>query len=93
MSSSPMNPRPGVVYAQGSEPEANRLLVFERAPDGTLIPSGAHETGGGGGGIPHLTSQGSVMLSAGAFPSRTVSCPRTPTRRRPDSLPTARRSC
>jgi 6-phosphogluconolactonase (cycloisomerase 2 family) len=59
-----MNQSPGVVYAQSNEPEANKLLVFERAPDGTLSPSGAHETGGGGDGIPHLTSQGSVMLTA-----------------------------
>jgi len=59
------NPRPGVVYAQTNERDANQLLVFDRAPDGTLVPSGAHETRGSGDGMPHLTSQGSVMLTGG----------------------------
>jgi 6-phosphogluconolactonase len=53
----------GAVYAQTNERDRNRLVVFERAADGTLARSGAHETGGAGDGVPHLTSQGSVVLT------------------------------
>jgi 6-phosphogluconolactonase (cycloisomerase 2 family) len=53
----------GAVYVQTNEPERNRLLVFERAADGALKPSGDYETGGAGDGVPHLTSQGSVVLT------------------------------
>ena len=48
---------------QTNEPERNRLLAFRRAGDGTLTPAGAYETGGAGDAIPHLSSQGSVVLS------------------------------
>ena len=50
---------------QTNEPERNRLLAFRRAGDGTLTPAGAYETGGAGDGMPHLTSQGSVVLTRG----------------------------
>ena len=56
-------PGAGFVYVQTNEPERNRLLAFRRAGDGTLTPAGAHETGGAGDGKPHLTSQGSVVLT------------------------------
>ena len=56
-------PRAGFVYMQTNEPERNRLLAFRRAGDGTLTPAGAYETGGAGDGMPHLTSQGSVVLT------------------------------
>ena len=56
-------PGAGFVYMQTNEPERNRLLAFRRAGDGTLTPAGAYETGGAGDGMPHLTSQGSVVLS------------------------------
>jgi 6-phosphogluconolactonase len=56
-------PGTGFVYMQTNEPERNRLLAFRRAGDGTLTPAGAYETGGAGDGMPHLTSQGSVVLS------------------------------
>ena len=39
--------------------------AFGRRDDGTLDPRGAVETGGRGDGLPHLTSQGSVVLSGG----------------------------
>jgi 6-phosphogluconolactonase (cycloisomerase 2 family) len=39
------------------------VLAFSRACDGTLTPSGAYDTGGAGDGIPHLASQGSVVLT------------------------------
>jgi 6-phosphogluconolactonase (cycloisomerase 2 family) len=56
-------PEAGFVYVQTNEPERNRLLAFRRADDGTLMPADAHETGGAGDGKPHLTSQGSVVLT------------------------------
>jgi hypothetical protein len=34
-----------------------------RAADGTLAPLGVFATGGSGDGVPHLTSQGSVVLT------------------------------
>ncbi|MGH3066218.1 MAG: lactonase family protein, partial [Gaiellaceae bacterium] len=55
--------RAGAVYMQTNEPESNRLLAFERAEDGTLTPAGDYETGGAGDGVPHVTSQGSVVLT------------------------------
>jgi 6-phosphogluconolactonase len=53
----------GAVYVQSNEAERNRLLTFDRGVDGALTMSGAYETGGAGDGVPHLTSQGSVMLT------------------------------
>jgi 6-phosphogluconolactonase len=53
----------GFVYVQTNEPERNRLLALRRAEDGALTFAGAYETGGVGDGKPHLTSQGSVMLT------------------------------
>jgi 6-phosphogluconolactonase len=52
----------GAVYVQTNEPE-NRVVAFARAADGSLTRSGDHATGGAGAGTPHLTSQGSVVLS------------------------------
>jgi len=56
-------PGAGFVYVQTNEPERNRVLAFRRAGDGTLTPAGGYETGGAGDGKPHLTSQGSVLLT------------------------------
>jgi len=42
------------VYVQTNEAERNRLLAFRRADDGTLTPAD---------GKPHLTPQGSVVLT------------------------------
>jgi 6-phosphogluconolactonase len=53
----------GAVYVQTNERGRNRILVFERAPDGRVTSPGALETGGAGDGAPHLTSQGSVVLT------------------------------
>jgi 6-phosphogluconolactonase len=53
------------VYVQTNEANGNRLLAFGRRDDGTLDPWGAVETGGRGDGVPHLTSQGSVVLAGG----------------------------
>jgi len=51
------------VYVQTNEPEGNRVLAYRRGRDGALEPQGAYATGGAGDGVPHLTSQGSVVLS------------------------------
>src|SRR6516165_11079522 len=56
-------PAAGFVYVQTNEPDTNQLLAFRRAGDGTLTPAGGYETGGAGDGKPHLTSQGSVVLT------------------------------
>jgi 6-phosphogluconolactonase len=50
------------VYVQTNEPE-NRVLAFRREADGSLAPAGEYATGGSGDGVPHLTSQGSVVLT------------------------------
>ena len=52
----------GSVYVQTNEPQ-NAVVAFRRAADGTLERLGSYETGGVGLGKPHLTSQGSVVLT------------------------------
>jgi 6-phosphogluconolactonase (cycloisomerase 2 family) len=51
------------VYVQTNESERNRVVAFARGGDGALSLIGSFETGGAGDGVPHLTSQGSVVLS------------------------------
>jgi len=53
----------GAVYVQTNE-SSNRVVVFERGDDGALAQGPAYATGGAGSGVPHLTSQGSVVLSS-----------------------------
>jgi hypothetical protein len=50
------------IYVQTNEPE-NRVLAFRREEDGGLTPLGEFATGSAGDGVPHLTSQGSVVLT------------------------------
>jgi 6-phosphogluconolactonase (cycloisomerase 2 family) len=52
------------VYVQTNEAEGNRVLAFRRGDDGSLSELGAYATGGAGDGEPHLTSQGSVVLTS-----------------------------
>jgi 6-phosphogluconolactonase len=52
----------GLVFVQTNEPE-NAVVVFRRAADGALTQAGSQRTGGAGNGGPHLTSQGSVVLT------------------------------
>jgi len=51
------------VFVQTNETDANRVLAFRRGQDGALEQLGSFPTGGTGNGTPHLTSQGSVVLS------------------------------
>ena len=41
----------------------NEVIAFRRADDGSLDLIGSVTTGGDGDGTPHLTSQGSVVLT------------------------------
>src|SRR5262245_41315941 len=51
------------VFVQSNEADRNRIVAFRRRPDGSLVSLGSHPTGGAGTGVPHLTSQGSVVLA------------------------------
>jgi DNA-binding beta-propeller fold protein YncE len=51
------------VYVQTNEADGNRVIAFRREPDGSLSEIGDYATGGRGDGKPHLTSQGSVVLT------------------------------
>ena len=51
------------VYVQTNEADGNQVIAFRREPDGSLSELGAYATGGRGDGMPHLTSQGSVLLT------------------------------
>jgi 6-phosphogluconolactonase (cycloisomerase 2 family) len=51
------------IYVQTNESDRNRVIAFRRAADGSLEGMESRETGGAGDGVPHLTSQGSVVLA------------------------------
>jgi len=53
----------GAVYVQ-TNAAPNEVIAFHRAADGSLNRMGSVPTGGDGDGSPHLTSQGSVALTA-----------------------------
>jgi 6-phosphogluconolactonase len=52
----------GAVFVQTNE-ERNRVLAFTRDANGALGEPVSYDTGGRGSMAPHLTSQGSVVLS------------------------------
>jgi 6-phosphogluconolactonase len=52
----------GAIYVPTNEIQ-NRVIVFRRGADGELSEGPAYDTDGAGDGEPHLTSQGSVVLS------------------------------
>jgi len=52
------------VYAQSNEAAANRVFAFRRGEDGKLSEPFVFATGGRGDDVPHLTSQGSVVLTS-----------------------------
>lgn len=54
----------GAVFVQTNEAEGNHVLAFRRGADGELSGLEGVATGGRGDGVPHLTSQGSVVLTA-----------------------------
>jgi 6-phosphogluconolactonase len=56
----------GAVFVQTNEAEANAVIAFRRARDGRLSRLETVMTGGRGDGAPHLTSQGSVILTGDA---------------------------
>jgi 6-phosphogluconolactonase len=51
------------VFTQTNEADGNHVIAFRRGPDGDLDGLESYETGGTGDGVPHLTSQGSVVLA------------------------------
>src|SRR5690349_5194512 len=55
--------RASAVYVQTNDETANEIIAFRRAADGTLTRLGSYATGGRGDGRPHLTSQGSVVVT------------------------------
>jgi hypothetical protein len=59
----------GAVFVQTNGVDANSVVVYDRAPDGTLTQAGTYATGGRGGiavGAPsdHLASQGSLVYDS-----------------------------
>ena len=63
MSDSTSNDSAGAVYIQTNDGAGNRVIAFRRAANGSLTRLGTFRTGGAGDGVPHLTSQGSVVLT------------------------------
>jgi 6-phosphogluconolactonase len=57
-----MGSMPGAVYVQTNEPD-NHVVAFRRGTDGSLERIGKVPTLGAGDAVPHLTSQGSVVLT------------------------------
>lgn len=53
----------GAVYVQTNESGGNRLMAFDRNTAGALMSASDQLTGGAGDGVPHLKSQGSVVLT------------------------------
>jgi 6-phosphogluconolactonase (cycloisomerase 2 family) len=51
------------IYVQTNDAEHNEVVVFDRAPDGSIEPIGRFDTGGRGSGEPHLASQSSLALN------------------------------
>lgn len=54
----------GQVYTMSNDPAGNEVLVFDRAHDGALTPSGSYATGGLGTGAT-LGNQAGLTLDAG----------------------------
>jgi 6-phosphogluconolactonase len=64
---SPAQGRSGAVYVLTNQHSGNAVMVFQRAPDGTLTLSGTFATGGTGAGTgaDPLGSQGALVLGRG----------------------------
>src|SRR5580704_8206501 len=60
----------GVVFVQTDNTTGNQVVVYDRAPDGSLTIADTYATGGDGGvlagsAVDHLASQGSLVYDAG----------------------------
>ncbi|MEP7115995.1 MAG: beta-propeller fold lactonase family protein [Acidobacteriota bacterium] len=55
-------PFPGTVYTTSNSPTSNAVLLFDRLPDGRLVPAGSVATGGKGTGAG-LGNQGGLLLT------------------------------
>jgi 6-phosphogluconolactonase len=53
----------GMVFVQ-TNASTNQVVAYRRGADGALTEAGTYDTGGAGDGEPHLTSQGSVVLTS-----------------------------
>jgi 6-phosphogluconolactonase len=53
------------IYVQTNDADANEIVAYTRAADGSLTERSSHPTGGRGNGKPHLPSQNSVVADAG----------------------------
>ena len=53
------------VYVQTNDSNGNEVVAFRRGDDGALVEANRYATGGKGDGVPHLKSQGSVVLEDG----------------------------
>jgi 6-phosphogluconolactonase len=52
---------PGAAYAWTNDPDANEIVVFDRAADGTLTPAGSFATGGRGSGMLENNANGVIV--------------------------------
>jgi 6-phosphogluconolactonase len=60
-----MDTMTGAVFVQTNDAASNQAVAFRRGEDGSLSHLGAYETGGRGNGVPHLPSQGSLVVAGG----------------------------
>jgi len=59
------NAHTAAVFVQTNDAVANAVAAFGREADGSLSRIGTYSTGGRGNGMPHLPSQGSLVLAEG----------------------------
>ena len=54
---------PGAVFVQTNDASSNQVVAFGRSAAGALARLDTYETGGTGNGVPHLPSQGSLVVA------------------------------
>ena len=59
------NETTGAVYVQTNDADANEVVAYRRAADGSLTQAGTFATGGRGTGERHLPSQSSLVVADG----------------------------
>src|SRR5213076_3239503 len=59
------NETTGAVYVQTNDADANEVVAYRRAADGSLTQAGTSATGGRGTGERHLPSQSSLVVADG----------------------------